>query len=384
MRKLNPGIRYYPKESGHTKNKRVRLLINDYGSDGYWIWCCLLDYAYEVNGYYFDATGEDFEFIASEICRKPPELIWKVVESCLKRGLFDRELYNKHKILSNDRMQVNYIRGTYERRRKGSRILILSNHLIIPQSVLVDMGEKLLVNFCYLEDLQPVWQKIHPSAENTLFPSPQPEESDISAELSHSSAEFSESSMLEEKEKRREFNTVAKATSPTGDLPKKKLGVVGIVNKSKPGAGDLVENTGRKKTARAKKNSGPDEKLFNHIKNFWLVWFKSRGNPSPKFEGKEAKAVASLRTYMLRLSREKNYQDVYEGAEKEFDFILDNWEKLKPSDYLYTSVDISQINSKINEILNFFNNGHTTKKAQGRTGNSKGGGHDTNAVYDKI
>jgi hypothetical protein len=74
MRKLNPGIRYYPKESGHTKNKRVRLLINDYGSDGYWIWCCLLDYAYEVNGYYFDATGEDFEFIASEICRKPPEL----------------------------------------------------------------------------------------------------------------------------------------------------------------------------------------------------------------------------------------------------------------------------------------------------------------------
>ena len=45
--------------SGHIRNKKVRLLFNEFDSDGYYIWSCLLDYAYETWGYYFDTNDKE-------------------------------------------------------------------------------------------------------------------------------------------------------------------------------------------------------------------------------------------------------------------------------------------------------------------------------------
>ena len=54
-------------DSGHITNKKVRLLCNEFDSDGYYIWSSLVDYGYGKWGYYFDMNDtEELELFASD------------------------------------------------------------------------------------------------------------------------------------------------------------------------------------------------------------------------------------------------------------------------------------------------------------------------------
>lgn len=134
-RKAEPGISYYRMNCGHSLNKKVRLLFNEFDSNGYWIWQCLLDHAYDHRGYYFDCNNEDeLELFATDICKKPVTLVKEVVAGCIKRGLFDKVVYDKYRILTSVMMQEIYVDATKERRRKGTSIELLSDFLLITMS----------------------------------------------------------------------------------------------------------------------------------------------------------------------------------------------------------------------------------------------------------
>lgn len=146
-------------------------------------------------------------------------------------------------------------------------------------------------------------------------------------------------------------------------------GIVGVINPEKNPVQNLVKKSGGKKKIPAKKNSGPNEELFNRIKNSWMVWFAARNkNQKPNFGAKEAGATSKLRAYFLKNANDQNSEDPFCDAAKEFEKILDDWEKLKESAFLYSCVDICMMNSKINDITNFLNNGTT---AQGRYSTNK-------------
>ena len=49
----------------------------------------------------------------------------------MNRGLFNKEIYNTYKILTNDRMQDIYLYATSERRRKGTIIEMVKEFLLI-------------------------------------------------------------------------------------------------------------------------------------------------------------------------------------------------------------------------------------------------------------
>lgn len=164
--------------------------------------------------------------------------------------------------------------------------------------------------------------------------------------------------------------------SADADSEKEKKDVVGVVENGVKGAADFVKKKGAR-PRKKKVESDPDKELFNHIKNSWMVWFKSRGNPSPKFEGPQAKATSNLRTYFLRLARDSGCDDEHTSAGLLFDDVLNNWEKLKANNFLYSAVDIMMISSKINEIINFQNNGQ-------QRGNKKSGGTSGKSIYDSI
>lgn len=136
-RKVEPGISYYRMNCGHTLNRKVRLLINEFDSDGYWVWQCILAEGYGTRGYYFDAGVEDeLEVFASDTCKKPVELVKKIITCCLRRGLFDKRLFEEHKILTCEMMQEVYLDATAERRRKGTIIEIEENYMVgsIPEN----------------------------------------------------------------------------------------------------------------------------------------------------------------------------------------------------------------------------------------------------------
>lgn len=120
-RNKKPGISFYRMDSGHVTNKKVRLLMNEFDTDGYYIWKCIIDYGYKEHGYFFDMSDKDaFELFASDYCRKKLTLIREVIAGCLRRGLFDQAVAEKFGILTCEMMQETFVIATEDRRSKGS------------------------------------------------------------------------------------------------------------------------------------------------------------------------------------------------------------------------------------------------------------------------
>jgi hypothetical protein len=135
-------------DSGHVTNKKVRLLMNEFDSNGYFIWKCLIDYAYGKWGYYFDLRDEEeVELFATEYCRKPKSLVMEVIAGCVRRGLFDKTVADMFGILTSVMMQETFIFATSERRAKGSTFELQSDWLLldfehVPPNILILPGKK--------------------------------------------------------------------------------------------------------------------------------------------------------------------------------------------------------------------------------------------------
>lgn len=151
-RNIKPGITFYRKDSGHITHPKVRLLVNEYDSDGYYIWCCLLDYAYGRWGYYFDMNDQDeLELFATDYCRKKLSLIKEVIAGCIRRGLFDKTVADLFGVLTCDFMQEVFVYATADRRKKGSIFEMQEKWLLIdfqgqiPGNITIVPGKKEIV-----------------------------------------------------------------------------------------------------------------------------------------------------------------------------------------------------------------------------------------------
>jgi len=178
-------------------------------------------------------------------------------------------------------------------------------------------------------------------------------------------------SYIQSKVKESKVKEIVPDNTPDGGIgPIDKNDVVGIVKNSQNGVEHLLKKGARKPAPKKRKESTPDTELFNSIKNNWMVWYKNRVGQPPRFGPKEAGSVSNVRKGLLGICRAGSL-DPYQEAAAKFNFILDNWELLKKNNFLYTCVDITMINSKINEIFNAINS-ERIKKGHG------------GFVYDKL
>lgn len=134
MSRINsPGLARYQMDTDHIHNKKVRLLISEFDSNGYWIWNCLISEGYRTNGYYYDCNDKDeLELFALDVCKKQVSLVREVIAGCIRRGLFDKTVFDMFGILSSPRMQDMYIHATKERRKKGTTVKLHEDYLLIP------------------------------------------------------------------------------------------------------------------------------------------------------------------------------------------------------------------------------------------------------------
>lgn len=131
-RKPEPGIIYYRMNCGHTRNKKVRLLFNEFDANGYWIWQCIIEKAYESTGYFFDTNDkEELELFATDVCKKQVSLVDEVIQGCVRRGLFSQSVFDSFGICTSPMMQEVYLDATAERRRKGTSISFYKELLLI-------------------------------------------------------------------------------------------------------------------------------------------------------------------------------------------------------------------------------------------------------------
>lgn len=150
-RNVKPGISFYRMDSGHIRNSKLRLLYNEFGPAGYWIWSCLLDYGYEKWGYYFDLRDQDeFELFCSDVCKQSRKLVEEVIQGCARRSLFDEGVAGLSKVLTSEMMQSTFLIATSERRSKGT---VFQMH---DEFLLLDFTEDIPPNIEILRQNKPI------------------------------------------------------------------------------------------------------------------------------------------------------------------------------------------------------------------------------------
>ncbi len=109
-RKAEKGITYYPMNTNFINNKKVKLMVAEFGSTLTW-GCLLFLYSkiYEQNGYWLDWMNEDEKLIMSEESKIKVSTLNEFVAGCIRRSLFDKGLFDTFGILTSDRIQENYI-----------------------------------------------------------------------------------------------------------------------------------------------------------------------------------------------------------------------------------------------------------------------------------
>lgn len=131
-RTSQPGISYFPVQVDMVSNTKIKLLHNDCGPAGVWVYWCLLAESYKSKGYYLDLTDEDFlTLFSSDVCKLPISDTQHIIAQCVKRGLFNKVIYDSCKVLTTDRMQETYLEATKERRRKGTQVVLQMDYLLI-------------------------------------------------------------------------------------------------------------------------------------------------------------------------------------------------------------------------------------------------------------
>jgi hypothetical protein len=142
-RKAAAGISYYRMDCAHIRNKKVRLLIGDFGPKGYWVWQCLLAVTYEGEGYggkgyYFDLNDiESLELFAIDVCKLQVALVKEIILGCIRRSLFDKGVVDMFNVLTSEEIQEVYLDATAERRRNkpgrdGTVVEMIKEYLLIP------------------------------------------------------------------------------------------------------------------------------------------------------------------------------------------------------------------------------------------------------------
>lgn len=158
-RKAEPGISYYQMKVNHISNSKLKLLFNEFKADGYWIWSCLLGRIYEDKGYYFDVTDKDeLELFATDVCKMKVSVVDEVIAGCVRRSLFDKGVFDMFGVLTSDRIQLNYLEATNERRRKGTKITLIEEYLSIPFNDYLDNSD------------DPHWKNVIITRKNIILP----------------------------------------------------------------------------------------------------------------------------------------------------------------------------------------------------------------------
>lgn len=109
------GIDYFSHDVDMCQDNKIRLLIAKYDLDGYGVYNRLLEEIYRDKGYYIKLT-EDFNILFANDNNLEIDVYINILNDCINRELFDKDLYKKYNILTSKRIQNNYIDATIRRK----------------------------------------------------------------------------------------------------------------------------------------------------------------------------------------------------------------------------------------------------------------------------
>jgi hypothetical protein len=125
-RKRKVGIEYFSHDVDLMQDTKIKILKAKHGLLGYAVFLRLLEELYRENGYYLHLT-EDFNILFSDDNNLDFNVYISILNDCINKNLFDKQLYEKYHILTSTRVQENYCSAT-ERRKE---VFFFSEYLLI-------------------------------------------------------------------------------------------------------------------------------------------------------------------------------------------------------------------------------------------------------------
>lgn len=114
-RPVKEGLDYYPLNADFMSDIKVRRLIRSFGSKSIGVVIALLGMIYGDKGYYI-LLNDDVAFIISEQTLEDEDLVNQIINKLIEIEFFDKNLYEKHRILTSKGIQKRFISAT-ERRK---------------------------------------------------------------------------------------------------------------------------------------------------------------------------------------------------------------------------------------------------------------------------
>lgn len=137
-RPIKEGLDYFPLNV--VLNSKFEIIEARFGIKGFAVIVKLFQYIYGTKGYYCE-WDEDVLFVFAKRIGVGANSVSEILNTAIKKGIFDEETYKKHSILTSEGIQQRYVeakRGGYER--------ICSKYLLISIPKTEENGSETGVN----------------------------------------------------------------------------------------------------------------------------------------------------------------------------------------------------------------------------------------------
>ena len=120
-RKPKIGLDYFPMDRDFYHDRKIRRIMKACGPSSGTVLTCLLGNIYYEDGYYI-RWDEDLTFDVADMLGMSEGSVQEVIKAALTAGFFNKEMYNKHKILTSRGIQKRYMDILNQLRRSKSHI----------------------------------------------------------------------------------------------------------------------------------------------------------------------------------------------------------------------------------------------------------------------
>jgi uncharacterized protein DUF4373 len=126
-RKSEAGLGYFPLNSDIVHNPKVKLVVAEFGPKAWAVLLPLYCKIYREKGYWLDWMDEDSKLLfAQDDCKCELSFVDEVVAGCIRRGLFNKAVFDMYGVLTSDRIQGNYFEG----KKRSKEVFFIEEFLV--------------------------------------------------------------------------------------------------------------------------------------------------------------------------------------------------------------------------------------------------------------
>lgn len=130
-RKNKIGLDYFSHDVEMFNDIKIKFIKAKHGLIGYAIFLRLLENIYKENGYFIQ-IDDKFNILFADDNKLDIDVYINVLNDCINENLFNKEIYDKYKVLTSKRIQLNFLAGSERRKsiKLKKEFLLLTNDLL--------------------------------------------------------------------------------------------------------------------------------------------------------------------------------------------------------------------------------------------------------------